>query len=145
MRNSQLWPFKKAKHAHLAESVDNFRSFGLACTLTESSECEVRLASVQLLYPPLGSQFATVDVASGHIGKARPWLQLYRIIVHGHEFNSGTCLQQLQCKYANIALLLKTLQKCTVALYAYAVVFLAPLPPFLLKNSDRPVAYAIQN
>ena len=33
MRNLQLWPFKKAKHAHSAESVEKFRSFGLACSL----------------------------------------------------------------------------------------------------------------
>ena len=30
MRNSQLWHFKKAKNAHSAESVEKFRSFGLA-------------------------------------------------------------------------------------------------------------------
>ena len=32
MPNSQLWPFKKAKHAHSAESVEKFRSFDLACS-----------------------------------------------------------------------------------------------------------------
>ena len=35
-RNVQLWPFKKAKHAHSAESVEKFRSFGLACICNEN-------------------------------------------------------------------------------------------------------------
>ena len=38
IRNSQLWPFKKVKHAHSAESVEKFRSFGLACMYNVTSE-----------------------------------------------------------------------------------------------------------